>query len=322
MTKKALVLGAGGFIAHHLVKQLKREDFFVIGADLVVPAYEKSDADEFYKCDLRDPNSFKYFSKDFDEIYQLAADMGGAGYLFTGLNDAQIMHNSSLINLNLLHYVSQCPRGQRVFFSSSACVYPEFNQLSASNPICSEDTVYPAQPDSEYGWEKLFSERMYLAYARNYGVNSRLARYHNIYGPLGSWNNGKEKAPAALCRKIASASNGGSIEIWGDGNQTRSFLYVQDCIEATTSLLRSNVNVPLNVGSDVLISINQLVDLIAGIAGKTIRKVHVEGPLGVRGRVSDNRLILENLNWSPRVDLQEGLALTYEWVETQLKKGL
>ena len=271
---------------------------------------------------MRDPNSFKYFSKDFDEIYQLAADMGGAGYLFTGLNDAQIMHNSSLINLNLLHYVSQCPKGQRVFFSSSACVYPEFNQLSASNPICSEDTVYPAQPDSEYGWEKLFSERMYLAYARNYGVNTRLARYHNIYGPLGSWNNGKEKAPAALCRKIASASNGSSIEIWGDGNQTRSFLYVQDCVEATTSLLRSNVQVPLNVGSDVLISINQLVDLIAGIAGKTIHKVHVEGPLGVRGRVSDNRLIFENLNWSPRVDLQEGLALTYEWVESQLRKGL
>ena len=316
---KILVLGAGGFIGHHLVKSLKAEGNYVDAADLKEPGFERSNADQFFMCDLRRVSTFEdVLNNDYDEIYQLAADMGGAGYLFTGLNDADVMNNSALINLNLLNHLGSRLCCQKIFFSSSACVYPEFNQLTSSNPICSEDTVYPAQPDSEYGWEKLFSERMYLAYSRNYAIQSRIGRFHNIFGPLGSWNNGKEKAPAALCRKIASTPNGGSVEIWGDGCQTRSFLYVDDCIEATAKLLRSEVDIPLNIGSDFLVSINELVDMISDIAGKTIHKVHIDGPVGVRGRVSDNRLVREKLNWSPKVDLRHGLALTYEWIDSQL----
>ena len=253
----------------------------------------------------------------FDEVYQLAADMGGAGFVFTGDNDADIMHNSALINLNILE-ACQKRNTKRIFYSSSACMYPEYNQMDPSNPKTSEDSAYPAQPDSEYGWEKLFSERLYLSFHRNYNMDVRIARYHNIFGPEGSWNDGREKAPAALCRKIASAPDGGTIEIWGNGKQTRSFLYIVECLEGSIRLMRSNWTGPVNIGSDEMVTINQLAELIMSVANKSMSIKHVSGPLGVHGRNSDNRLIEEKLGWVPSQPLVEGLRKTYSWVEKQV----
>jgi GDP-D-mannose 3',5'-epimerase len=318
MTKSALVLGAGGFIGGHLVHRLKREGIWVRGVDLKSPEYRGVEADDFLIADLRDPLVCReVIDRRYDEVYQLAADMGGAGYIFTGEHDAEVMHNSATINLNLLE---ACRRRtiSRIFYSSSACMYPAYNQEDPDNPNCAEDSSYPAAPDSEYGWEKLFSERLYLAYQRNYGIQVRIARYHNIFGPQGTWNGGREKAPAAICRKVAEARNGGQIEVWGDGHQTRSFLYVDECIEGTTRLTRSNFSGPINIGSEEMVTINGLVDVVCDIAGKKLEKVHIPGPLGVRGRNSDNRLIAQNLGWQPSQTLRRGLELTYSWVETQL----
>lgn len=319
MTKTALVCGAGGFIGNHLVTALKAEGFHVRGADLKRPEFGDTDADEFMVGDLRDQAFVAEAVEDqFDEIYQLAADMGGAGFVFTGDNDADIMHNSAAININVL---AACQRSgsKRIFYSSSACIYPEENQLDPNNPNCEEHSAYPANPDSDYGWEKLFSERLYQAFARNHGFECRIARYHNIFGPLGSWKDGREKAPAALCRKVAQAADGGSIEIWGDGKQTRSFLYIDECIEGTLKLMRSEVNEPVNIGSAELISINALADMIADISGKTILHNNIPGPTGVRGRVSDNRLIEQTLGWAPRARLHDGLGKTYEWISKQVE---
>jgi len=318
--KKALVCGAGGFIGSHLVKRLKREDFWVRGVDLKYPEFAETQANDFVIGDLRDPQLCKsVVDQRFDEVYQLAADMGGAGYVFTGENDADIMHNSALINLNILEACSK-KNVKRVFYSSSACIYPEYNQMDPDNPNCSEDSVYPAQPDSDYGWEKLFSERMYLAFHKNHGVEVRIARYHNIFGPEGSWCDGKEKVPAALCRKVAKARDGGEIEIWGDGNQTRSFLYIDECIEGSIKLLRSDFTGPVNIGSEEMVTINQLADMITSIAGKKLTKKHITGPQGVRGRNSDNRLIYEKLGWKPSRPLEEGLRKTYSWIAKQVGK--
>jgi GDP-D-mannose 3',5'-epimerase len=318
MTKSALVLGAGGFIGGHLVHRLKREGIWVRGVDLKSPEYRDVEADDFLIADLRDPLVCReVIDRRYDEVYQLAADMGGAGYIFTGEHDAEVMHNSATINLNL---VEACRRRtiSRIFYSSSACMYPAYNQEDPDNPNCAEDSSYPAAPDSEYGWEKLFSERLYLAYQRNYGIQARIARYHNIFGPQGTWNGGREKAPAAICRKVAEARNGGQIEVWGDGHQTRSFLYVDVCIEGTTRLTRSNFSGPVNIGSEEMVTINGLVDVVCDIAGKKLEKIHIPGPLGVRGRNSDNRLIAQNLGWQPSQTLRRGLELTYSWVETQV----
>ncbi len=319
--RKALVLGGGGFIGHHLINKLKDEGFWVRGVDLIKPAYCNTNADNFLTGDLcKQDFCSAVIDQQFDEVYQLAADMGGAGYIFTGENDAVVMYNSASINLNVLN---ECYKKNisNLFYSSSACVYNEYNQLDPDNPNCKESSAYPANPDSEYGWEKLFSERLYLAFNRNHNMNNKVARYHNIYGPLGAWNNGKEKSPAALCRKVAEAKNGGSIEIWGDGEQTRSFLFIDDCLEGTTRLLRSNHSGPYNIGSEEMISINNFVDLIADIAGKTIRKIHIDGPLGVRGRKSDNELIENDLKWSPKITLKEGIRRTYEWIEAKVKSN-
>ena len=316
--KSALVCGAGGFIGSHLVKRLKREDFWVRGVDLKLPQFAETEADDFLVADLRDPVICReVIDRRFDEVYQLAADMGGAGYIFIGENDADIMHNSAMINLNILE---ACRRRnvKRLFYSSSACVYPEFNQMEANTPVTSEDSVYPAQPDSDYGWEKLFSERMYMAYARNHAIESRVARYHNIFGPEGAWNDGKEKVPAAMCRKVAMATDGGEIEIWGDGEQTRSFLFIDECLEATTRLTRSAWEGPVNIGSSEMVSINQLAGMTMEIAGKKLTIKHIPGPLGVRGRNSDNRLIEEKLGWSPSEPLYRGLEKTYQWIEQQV----
>jgi nucleoside-diphosphate-sugar epimerase len=256
----------------------------------------------------------------FDEIYQLAADMGGAGYIFTGEHDADLMHNSATINLNVLH-AAYSRNNKRIFYSSSACMYPEHNQLDPDNPNCSEAAAYPANPDSEYGWEKLFSERLYLAYGRNHGMDVRIARYHNIFGPEGSWNDGKEKAPAAVCRKVAMAPSGGEVDIWGDGKQTRSFLYIDECLVGTLRLMRSDFTGPVNIGSDEMVTIDKLVDIVAGIAGKTVKKRHVDGPTGVRGRNSDNRLIRQKLNWVPSTILVDGLRPTYAWISAQVMRN-
>jgi nucleoside-diphosphate-sugar epimerase len=312
--KLALVCGAGGFIGHHLVRRLKQEGFWVRGTDLKYPRFSETDADDFIIGDLRDQTFVRHvIDRRFDEIYQLAADMGGAGYIFTGEHDADVMHNSATINLNILQ-AARMRNNKRIFYSSSACMYPEYNQIDPDNPNCAESSAYPAAPDSEYGWEKLFSERIYLAHARNYGMQVRIARYHNIFGPEGSWNDGKEKAPAAICRKVAMASDGGEVEIWGDGRQTRSFLYIDECLEGTLRLMRSRFPGPVNIGSDEMVTINGLVDMVAAIAGKSVRKRHIEGPTGVRGRKSDNRLICQKLGWSPSRALIDGLRPTYEWV--------
>lgn len=318
MTKTALVCGAGGFIGSHLVKRLKREGFWVRGVDLKFPEFADTQADDFVIGDLRDQNVCdRVVDRHFEEAYQLAADMGGAGYIFTGENDADIMHNSATINLNMLDRLHK-RNCKRVFYSSSACMYPAYNQEDPDNPNCAEDSAYPAAPDSEYGWEKLFSERLYLAYNRNHGMQNRVARYHNIFGPEGTWTGGKEKAPAAVCRKVANAKSGDAIEIWGDGSQTRSFLYIDECLEGTTRLTRSNFEGPVNIGSEEMVTINQLVDLVADIAGKKIEKNHIPGPTGVRGRNSDNQLIGERLGWAPSQSLRTGLEHTYEWIERQV----
>jgi nucleoside-diphosphate-sugar epimerase len=320
--KVALVCGAGGFIGHHLVKRLKREGFWVRGTDLKFPRFSDTSADDFVIGDLRDQYFVRHIvDRRFDEIYQLAADMGGAGYIFTGEHDADVMHNSATINLNILQ-AAHARNNKRIFYSSSACIYPEYSQRDPNNPNCAESAAYPAAPDSEYGWEKLFSERLYLAYARNYGMEVRIARYHNIFGPEGSWNDGKEKAPAAVCRKVAAAADGGEVEIWGDGKQTRSFLYIDECLEGTLRLMRSNFTGPVNIGSDEMVTIDRLVDIVAGIAGKSVRKRHIDGPTGVRGRKSDNRLIRENLGWSPSTVLINGLRPTYEWIRMQAMRNV
>jgi len=318
--KKALVCGAGGFIGHHLVKFLKNKGYWVRGVDLKYPEFNKTAADDFVIGDLRDPYVWqKILDRNFDEVYQLAADMGGAGFVFTGEHDGDIMHNSALINLNALYYCHKKGIG-KIFYSSSACAYPAYNQENPNNPKTSEDSAYPAAPDSEYGWEKLFSERMYLAFHRNYGLNVRIARFHNIFGPEGTWKGGREKAPAALCRKVAETKNGGEIEIWGDGEQTRSFLYIDECLEGVRRLMDSDFIGPVNIGSEEMVSINQLVKMIMEIAGKNLTIKHIPGPLGVRGRNSDNRLIQEKLGWAPSRPLREGLEKTYQWIEKETKK--
>lgn len=318
--KKTLVCGAGGFIGSHLVKKLKREGFWVRGVDLKYPEFSETEADDFVIGDLRDPNVCKYVvDQRFDEVYQLAADMGGAGFVFTGDNDADIMHNSALINLNMLEACHK-RNVKRVFYSSSACMYPKYNQEDPDNPKCSEDSAYPAAPDSEYGWEKLFSERLYLAFHRNYGMEIRIARYHNIFGPEGTWNGGREKAPAAICRKVAEALDSGEIEIWGDGKQTRSFLYIDECLEGTLRLMRSDWTGPVNIGSEEMVTISQLTEMIMDIAGKEMTVKHIPGPQGVRGRNSDNRLIYNKLGWKPTLPLRVGLEKTYRWIEEQVRK--
>src|SRR5208282_68333 len=319
--KTALVLGAGGFIGGHIVERLKREGFWVRGVDLKFNEYRESEADDFAIGDLREQTVCRsVIDRSFDEVYQLAADMGGAGYIFTGEHDADVMHNSATINLNVLDACYKRRVG-RIFYSSSACMYPAYNQEDPLNPLCSEGSAYPAAPDSEYGWEKLFSERLYLAYRRNYGMQTHVARYHNIFGPYGTWTGGKEKAPAAICRKVSMARGGEDIEVWGDGEQTRSFLYIDECVEGTVRLLRSNFAGPVNIGSQEMVTINQLVDHVADIAGKQIGKKHIPGPLGVRGRNSDNRLIKETLHWEPSRPLRAGLEPTYRWIETQVMRN-
>ena len=345
--KTALVFGAGGFIGSHMVKRLKNEGYWVRGCDLKYPDFSKTEADEFIIGDLTDNihmrrvcqfrgyqgnyyNSIPYkMIEFFDEIYQFAADMGGAGYIFTGENDADIMQNSSVINLNLLKELVKmtrdyplCTEYPKVFYSSSACMYPAYNQEDPNNPDCREESAYPAAPDSEYGWEKLFSERLYFAYAKNYGIPVRVARYHNIFGPEGTWDGGKEKAPAAMCRKVAYLSdNGGEIEVWGDGEQTRSFLYVDECIEATRRLMESDFQGPVNIGSEEMVTINQLVDTVAKVSGKNVEKNHkLDAPLGVRGRNSNNDLIREKLGWDYSMTLEEGIEKTYKWIKEEVEK--
>lgn len=317
--KTALVCGAGGFIGSHLVNRLKLEGFWVRGVDLKYPDFSETKADDFVIGDLRDQGLVdRVIDQKFDEIYQLAADMGGAGYIFTGENDADIMHNSAMINLNVLEACRK-RNNKNIFYSSSACMYPEHNQLDPNNPNCAEDSAYPANPDSEYGWEKLFSERLYLAYNRNHGMNCKVARYHNIFGPEGTWQGGKEKAPAAICRKVILAQDGGSIEIWGDGCQTRSFLYIDECVEGSIRLMRSSFEGPVNIGSDEMVTINNLVDLARVCSEKNVGIIHIDGPQGVRGRNSDNQLIHEKLGWRPSQSLRTGIEKTYFWISDQLK---
>ena len=316
-------MGAGGFIGNHLVSKLKEEGYYVIGIDLKFPEYGQSKADGFTIGDLRDPKVVEgIISDDIDEVYQLAADMGGAGYIFSGENDANVMHNSALINLNVAHESTRKKVG-KVFYSSSACMYPAYNQEDPNNPKCNESSAYPAAPDSEYGWEKLFSERLYLSYNRNYSLEVRIARFHNIFGPLGTWIGGKEKAPAAICRKVCETPNEGQIEIWGDGKQTRSFLYIDECIEAIRRLMKSDFLGPVNIGSEEMISINDFAKMIISLSGKKISINNITGPEGVRGRNSDNSLIREKLNWSPSLSLNTGIKKTYDWIKDEsTKKGI
>ena len=341
--KTALVLGAGGFIGSHLVKRLKEEGFWVRGVDLKRPEFEPTVADDFILGDLRDPRvvknvfllesntgehplEYSYTSPrpfvkhmQWDEVYQLAADMGGAGYIFTGENDANVMHNSAMINLNVAKEAVE-QKAKRVFYSSSACMYPEHNQLDPENPNCEESSAYPANPDSEYGWEKLFSERMFLAFARNYGLQVRIARFHNIFGPQGTWKGGKEKAPAAMCRKVAETPDRGEIEVWGDGLQTRSFLYIDECINGVLRLTRSDFEGPVNIGSEEIITINDLAKMAIEISGKNITIKNIPGPTGVRGRNSDNKLIQEKLDWVPNYPLIVGMENTFNWINKQVNK--
>jgi GDP-D-mannose 3',5'-epimerase len=316
--KTALVCGAGGFIGSHLVKRLKREGFWVRGVDQKFPRYAETHADDFVVGDLREQDLVRRIvDRGFDEVYQLAADMGGAGFVFTGENDADIMQNSALINLNVL---DACWKRnvKKIFYSSSACMYPEHNQLDPDNPKTAEDSAYPANPDSEYGWEKLFSERLFLAYARNKGMNINIARFHNIFGPEGSWNDGREKAPAAFCRKVAMTQDGDEMEMWGDGIQTRSFLYIDECLEGMRRLMDSDDFFgPVNIGSEEMVSINEMAKIVMNIAGKNISIKHIPGPEGVRGRNSDNALIKEKLGWEPDFPLKKGLEKTYHWIKKQ-----
>lgn len=319
--KKAIVCGAGGFIGSHLVRRLKNEGYHVKGVDIKKPEFSETAADEFIVGDLRDHSVCeKVFSEKVDEVYQLAADMGGAGYIFSGDHDADVMHNSALINLNVAEY-GRKGMYDKVFYSSSACIYPAYNQEDPDNPNCSEASAYPAAPDSEYGWEKLFSERLYLSFHRNYGLNVRIARFHNIFGPEGTWQGGREKAPAAMCRKIAEVTDGGEIEIWGDGKQTRSFLYIEECLEGVRRLMQQDTfSGPVNIGSNEMISINGLAEMVMNIAQKKVSLKHIPGPLGVRGRNSDNTLIEEKLGWKPQAKLHDGIEKTYHWIKEQLAK--
>ena len=318
--KRALVCGGGGFIGGHLINRLKSEGYWVRGVDLKYNEYGNGNADDFVIGDLTDPVICRQVTEGgFDEVYQLAADMGGAGYIFTGENDAAVMHNSALCNLNMLH-AAHLAGVKKIFYSSSACMYPEYNQLDPENPKCSEESAYPAAPDSEYGWEKLFSERLFLAYQRNLGITVKVARFHNIFGPQGTWRGGKEKAPAAICRKIIEAEEGGTIEIWGDGKQTRSFLYVDECLEGVRRLMDSDFSGPVNIGSEEMISINDFAKLIAEISGKNITIKNIKGPEGVRGRNSDNTLVQEKLGWAPSHTLREGITKTYHWIAEQAAK--
>ena len=328
--KKALVCGAGGFIGSHMVRRLKKEGYWVRGVDIKYPEYSLTEADEFICGDLTEQllteKVVEIEGDGFDEIYQFAADMGGAGYIFTGDHDADVMNNSATINLNILRSVLNLnlktnQNKTKIFYSSSACIYPEHIQMDPNNPGLRESDAYPAAPDSEYGWEKLFSERLYASYHRNYGIPVRVARYHNIFGPEGTWRGGKEKSPAAMCRKVAELSEeGGEIEVWGDGKQTRSFLYIDECIEATRRLMDSDFLGPVNIGSEEMVSINGLVDIVSKVANKKVEKNHIPGPLGVRGRNSNNDLIREKLGWDYSMTLEEGISKTYEWIESQLKK--
>ncbi len=316
--KTALVCGAGGFIGSHLVKRLKKEGYWVRGVDLKYPEFSNTAADHFVVGDLRDQTVVRSVTdQPFDEVYQLAADMGGAGYIFTGNHDADVMHNSGTINLNM---VEQCRivGVKTIFYSSSACIYPAYNQEDPDNPKCAEDSAYPAAPDSEYGWEKLFSERLYLSYHRNYGMRVRIARFHNIFGPEGTWQGGREKAPAAICRKVIEAPDGGEIEIWGDGKQTRSFLYIDECVEGVRRLVDSDFLGPVNIGSEEMVTINSLAEMAMQIGGKNLNIKHIEGPLGVRGRNSDNRLLREKLGWEPTGKLFAGMEVTYAWIKKQV----
>ena len=321
--KTALVLGAGGFIGSHLVTRLKLEGYWVRGVDIKHPDFSESTADDFVIADLRDPLKtsvvmYSPYQEPFDEVYQLAADMGGAGYINTGDHDADVVHNSMLINLNVLNE-AQKKNVKKIFYASSACVYNEYNQLDPENPNCKEDSAYPAQPDSEYGWEKLFSERLYATYNRNYGIDVRIARFHNIFGPEGTFDGGKEKAPAAICRKVADSLMGGEIEVWGDGLQTRSFLYIDEAIEGVRRLMNSDHKEPINIGSEEIISMNSLATLVIELAGKRATIKNIPGPQGVRGRTSDNTLIKEKLGWAPTQPLSEGLLKTYKWIADKIK---
>jgi GDP-D-mannose 3',5'-epimerase len=317
--KTALVCGGGGFIGSHLVKRLKREGCWVRSVDLKYPEYSPTEADDFMIGDLADVVTCRAaVDRRFDEVYQLAADMGGAGYIFTGEHDATIMHNSAMINLNMLDVCSK-RNIKGIFYSSSACMYPEHNQMDPHNPNCAEDSAYPANPDSEYGWEKLFSERLYLSYHRNHGLDVRIARFHNIFGEEGTWTGGREKAPAAICRKVAEVEDGGEIEVWGDGEQTRTFLHIDECLDGVLRLMRSDWTGPVNIGSEEMVTINQLAALAARIADKRITLRHVPGPLGVRGRRSDNQLIFKKLQWRPSRPLEYGIRRTYTWIEEQVR---
>ncbi len=317
--KTALVCGGGGFIGGHLINRLKKEGYFVRGADLKENEYGNHKADEFVIGDLRDSHVAEKVVKGMKEVYQLAADMGGAGYIFTGDHDAAVMHNSALCNLNVLDAAEKAGV-QKIFYSSSACMYPEYNQLDPDNPKCSEDSAYPAAPDSEYGWEKLFSERLYFAYQRNTKIKVRVARFHNIFGPQGTWTGGKEKAPAALCRKVAESENGSFIEVWGDGKQTRSFLFIDECVEAVRRLMDSEFSGPVNIGSEEMISINDFAKMVIDISGKDISIKNIAGPTGVRGRNSDNKLIREKLGWEPGTPLRKGMEITYNWINQQVQQ--
>lgn len=315
--KKALICGAGGFIGGHLVNRLKSEGYWVRGIDLKHHEFGNNNADEFSIGDLRDPYVARSAVEGMDEVYQLAADMGGAGYIFTGDHDAVVMHNSALCNLNVLDAAHRAGVG-KIFYSSSACMYPEYNQLDPDNPKCTEDSAYPAMPDSEYGWEKLFSERLYLSYRRNYGTEVRVARFHNIFGPQGTWEGGREKAPAALCRKVIEVPNGGHIDVWGDGLQTRSFLYIDQCIEAVWRLMQSDFTGPVNIGSEEMISINDFARMIVDISGKNVSINNIPGPEGVRGRNSDNILFQKRIGWAPSQSLRTGIEQTYTWIQEQV----
>lgn len=317
--KTALVCGAGGFIGSHLAKRLKKEGFWVRGVDLKNTEFAPTAADDFVIGDLRDQTLVqKMLDQPFDEVYQLAADMGGAGYIFTGEHDADVMHNSAQINLNMAYYGVKTGI-KKIFYSSSACIYPEYNQMDPDNPKCSEDSAYPAAPDSEYGWEKLFSERLFLSFKRNYGLDVNIARFHNIFGPEGTWTDGREKAPAAMCRKIAETPDNGEIEMWGDGKQTRSFLYIDECLDGMRRLMDSDFAGPVNIGSEEMVTINQLAEMAMDIAGKKLTIKHIPGPLGVRGRNSDNNLIEKKIGWKPSKPLKDGMIKTYNWIEQQVK---
>jgi len=322
MMRSALVCGAGGFIGTHLVRRLKRAGYFVRGADLKYPEFSKTEADEFIIGDLRDPLVCeKVLQGKLDEVYQLAADMGGAGYIFTGEHDADVMHNSATINLNMAH-LAQKAGVKDLFYSSSACIYPNRNQQDPNNPMCREDSAYPADPDSEYGWEKLFSERLYFSFNRNYGMKTRVARFHNIFGPETVWQGGRDKAPAAICRKVAEAPEGGEIEIWGDGKQTRSFLYIDECVEGIRRFMQQeDFFGPLNIGSEEMVTINQLTEMVIGFSGKHLKIKHISGPTGVKGRNSDNALIREKFNWEPSMKLKDGMLKMYEWVNSQVLRS-